>query len=106
MGRAGDQIAQRSQLLFLHKLALQVLLALVAAAGFLQQGHQRLVLEILAQEYERPQKQHRGQTVKTRKVREGVGEWSARTSTHPAWEATGEPAWRGEGGPSASADAS
>ena len=55
------RVAEGGQLLFLHKLALQALLALVSAARFLQQGHECLVLEKLAQEYERSQQQHGGQ---------------------------------------------
>ena len=52
VGGAGHEIAKRSQLFFLDKLALQPLLALVSAAGFLQQGHECLVLKKLSQEYE------------------------------------------------------
>ena len=61
MSRSGHQVAEGSQLFFLHELALQTLLAFIAAARFLQQCNERLVLQILAQEDECAQHQHGGQ---------------------------------------------
>ena len=95
VGGSRDQVAQGSQLLFLHQLALQALLAFVTAARLLQQGHERLVLEILAQENESSQQQHRGQHGEDAERRaEGMEICRAERSTGPAPAATGSRAWR------------
>ncbi len=59
--RSRHQVAEGSQFFSLHQFALQTLLTLVSPARLLQQSHQRLVLDILPQEHECPQHQHRNQ---------------------------------------------
>ena len=52
VGSACDQVAERSELLFLHELTLQRFWLVVCAAGLLEQRQQGLILEVLAQEDE------------------------------------------------------
>src|SRR5580704_8566700 len=59
--RTRDQVSERSEFLSLYELILQTLLVLVSPARLLQQRHESLVLDILAQKHERSQQQHRNQ---------------------------------------------
>ena len=59
MGRACDQLPERGQLFLLHQVTLQPLLVLVSGARFPEKLHERLILNVLPQESESSQHQHR-----------------------------------------------
>src|ERR1700734_3566384 len=61
MRRSGNQLAQRSELLSLHQVALETLLVFEAATRIIEQTDQGLVLEILPHEDEHAEHEHCGE---------------------------------------------